>query len=114
MPRSIVDEPFVPKTEFEAFHFNKGEAEGKAKGKGEAKADAVLRILQRRFGYANESLNQRLHAETRIDLLDTWFDDALMLADEPALHRLVEQILFRTTSAAWMDLRAWSAPACMT
>jgi hypothetical protein len=79
----------LPKTEFDIFQFNKG----KAKGKGEAKADAVLRILQRRFGYANESLNQRLHAETRIDLLDTWFDDALTIADEPALHRLVEQIL---------------------
>jgi hypothetical protein len=90
-------EAFVPKTEFEAFHFNKGKAkgetEGEAKGEAKAKADAVLRILRRRFGYATESLSQRLRAETRIDLLDTWFDDALMLADEPALHRLVEQIL---------------------
>lgn len=89
MPRSILDELFVPKTEFEAFHFNKGEAEGKAK----AKADVVLRILLRRFGYTNDSLSQRLHDETRIDLLDRWLDDALMVPNEQALRLTIEQIL---------------------
>lgn len=55
-------------------------------------AKALLRLLLRRFDYVDESLSARVLAETRMPLLESWFDDAAILADEDALRSLVTRI----------------------
>ncbi len=69
-----------------------GETKGEAKGEAKRQAKALLRVLLRRFDYTDESLSTRVMAETRMPLLEAWFDDALILADEEALRSLVATI----------------------
>lgn len=70
----------------------RGEARGKARGKAEGKADDLLRIFLRRRGPVDEAVRQRIQAETRIEVLDMWIDDALLARDEASFVRLLEQI----------------------
>ena len=49
-------------------------------------------MFLRRFNYTDDALAKRIRAETRPSVLESWFDDALMLADEQALHGMVDRI----------------------
>jgi hypothetical protein len=72
--------------------FDEGKAEGELKGKAEGKADTLARILLRRFHLVDDLLTQRIHAETRLDVLDLWLDEAVLTADEEGIQHLVERI----------------------
>lgn len=69
-----------------------GEARGEARGKAEGKADTLIRILLRRFHFVDDLLSQRVRAETRIEVLDAWLDEAVLTQDEAGLGTLVEHI----------------------
>lgn len=64
-----------------------GEAEGLA-----TQVPRVVRILFRRLGYVEEAIPQRVRAETRQDVLESWYEEALNVIDESAAQRLVEHI----------------------
>ena len=70
----------------------KGRADGEVKGKVEAKTDMLLRILMRRFHFVDDLLSQRIRAETRLEVLDAWLDEAVLTADEQGLGQLIEHI----------------------
>lgn len=67
---------------------NKGKADGAAR----TQATDLIKMLVRRFGVVDEALNQRICAETRRDLLEEWFDQALVVPDRLALMPLLERI----------------------
>jgi hypothetical protein len=73
--------------------------EGEDRGKAEGKAESLLRFFLRRFDYINEALSRRVLLETRTELLDLWFDEAVMLPDASKLPALIERIL-RTPAPA--------------
>ena len=73
--------------------------EGKAEGRAEGQAKALLRFFLRRFDYINEAVSRRVLLETRTELLELWFDEAMMLPDATKLPALVERIL-RTPAPA--------------
>ena len=62
--------------EFEA----RGRAIGEAKGRTEGKADALLRVLEKRFGAVPPRLRDRI-ATADVASLDAWFDRALDTSD---------------------------------
>ena len=66
--------------------------EGKTEGKAEGKADTLLRILLRRFHFVDDLLTQRVRAETRIEVLDAWLDEAVLTSEEQGLGQLIEHI----------------------
>lgn len=70
----------------------KGQARGQARGQAAGKADTLIRVLFRRFHHVDDLLSQRIRAETRIEILDVWLDDAVLGEGEAALARLIEFI----------------------
>ena len=54
----------------------KGRAEGKAKGKVEGKADALLRLVERRFKGVPSDVEHRVRAAD-VSMLDEWIDRIL-------------------------------------
>jgi hypothetical protein len=62
--------------------------------KGEAKrcAETILRILTRRLGTLDPAVATRIRAESNLDTLDVWLNEALDLPDAESAHRLVEKI----------------------
>ncbi len=66
--------------------------EGRVEGRVEGEAKALLSVLALRFDYADESLSTRVRAETRMPLLESWFQNAVILADKKALRSLVATI----------------------
>lgn len=51
-------------------------AEGQAQGRVQGKAEALLRLLERRFGPISESLRSQVNGANLVTL-DHWFDRAL-------------------------------------
>ena len=58
----------------------KGRAEGRTRGRTEGKADALLRVLGKRFGAVPPRLRDRI-ATADVASLDAWFDRALDTSD---------------------------------
>jgi len=58
----------------------KGRAEGRTRGRTEGKADALLRVLEKRFGAVPPRLRDRI-ATADVASLDAWFDRALDTSD---------------------------------
>jgi predicted transposase YdaD len=66
--------------EFEARGRVAGEAKGRTEGRTEGKADALLRVLEKRFGALSPRLRERI-ATADVASLDVWFDRALDTSD---------------------------------
>jgi predicted transposase YdaD len=66
--------------EFEARGRVAGEAKGRTEGRTEGKADALLRVLEKRFGAVSPRLRERI-ATADVASLDVWFDRALDTSD---------------------------------
>ena len=49
---------------------------------------AILRVLVRRLGAVKPAVTAQLRAETRTEVLDTWFQDALQADDAALAQRL--------------------------
>ena len=66
--------------EFEARGRAIGTIIGEAKGRTEGKVDALLRVLEKRFGAVPPRLRERI-AAADVASLDAWFDRALDVSD---------------------------------
>ncbi|MFF5478991.1 hypothetical protein ACFY5C_16825 [Streptomyces sp. NPDC012935] len=65
----------------------KGQAEGKVEGKVEGKAEDILHILGVRGVEVSDSVRERVTACTDLDVLGTWLDRSLSVADAEELFR---------------------------
>ena len=68
--------------------FEEGESRGEAKGK----AAALVQILQHRLGHGDEVLSQRIRAETRLDVLNSWLDEAVLAIEPQEFQQLAIRI----------------------
>ena len=90
--REYIGKNMLTESSFYREIFEEGETKGEARGEARAKAQGLIRVFVGRFNHLDDALTRRIRAETRPEVLDAWFNDALILADEPAMFRLAERI----------------------
>ena len=81
-------ESYLPKTDWERQQFNRGMAEGLV----QSKAEVLVRCLVRLHHYDDPAVIERIQKETRVAVLDDWFDDAIIARDGQAVHALAARI----------------------
>ena len=69
--------PYVPKTEFEKFHYSRGVTDGETKGKAEEAAQSVLNILEARGLAVSGEEQERILASQDLGQLRQWLIKAL-------------------------------------
>jgi len=72
--------------------FEKGEARGEARGKAQAYAEMLIRLLIHRMGSVAPAIRERIRGVSDLDLLNAWYEEALLASDADATRRLADKI----------------------
>ena len=75
--------------------FADGKAEGRATGKVQGKAEALIHLLQRRFGPLSGEIHKRIAAAGEVQV-EAWFDAAIDAPDPAAIFAPEASVMGKT------------------